>query len=135
SSGTTGLQKAIALSHRAVLAHNAAYAAHLGIGPTDRIATWLPLYHDMGFIACFLMPLCEGIPFVELSPFNWVLRPVSLLEQIHAHKATLCWLPNFAFAFMAEAVKADQLPPGLDLGSVRAFIDCSEPVTERAMRA
>ena len=128
SSGTTGLQKGVALSHRAVLEHNRAYSQALGISRNDTVVSWLPLYHDMGFIACFLLPLLERILFVELSPFDWVLRPAMLLEQISRHKGTVCWLPNFAYSYLAENVTADQIPNGLSLASVRAWINCSEPV-------
>ncbi|MBF0235771.1 MAG: AMP-binding protein, partial [Desulfamplus sp.] len=128
SSGTTGLQKGVALSHRAVLAHNRAYAELLKITRKDTIISWLPLYHDMGLIACFILPLLHGVPFVEISPFDWVIKPHILFNQIHLHKATLCWLPNFACSFMVKSVREKQLLPDLSLGSIRAFINCSEPV-------
>lgn len=131
SSGTTGLQKGVALSHRAVLRHNRAYASRINLKRDDVIASWLPLYHDMGFVACFLLPLLARVPFVELSPFDWVLRPVSLFEQIHKHRATLCWMPNFAFQFMADAVRPTQIED-LRLGSIRAWVNCSEPVQHAA---
>jgi fatty-acyl-CoA synthase len=134
SSGTTGLQKGVALSHRAVLRHNRAYAERVGLTREDVIVSWLPLYHDMGFVACFLLPLLARVPFVELSPFDWVLRPASLFEQIHAHRATLCWMPNFAFQFMADAVRPSQVE-GLSLRSIRAWVNCSEPVQHSAHAA
>lgn len=134
SSGTTGLQKGVALSHRAVLRHNRAYAESIGLTREDVIVSWLPLYHDMGFVACFLLPLLARVPFVELSPFDWVLRPVSLFEQIQAHRATLCWMPNFAFQFMADTVRASQVE-GLNLRSMRAWVNCSEPVQHSAHAA
>jgi acyl-CoA synthetase (AMP-forming)/AMP-acid ligase II len=135
SSGTTGLQKGVALSHRAVLRHNRAYASRIELTRDDVIVSWLPLYHDMGFVACFLLPLLARVPFVELSPFDWVLRPVSLFEQIQRHRATLCWMPNFAFQFMADSVRTSQIPEGLSLASVRAWVNCSEPVQHTAHRA
>jgi fatty-acyl-CoA synthase len=135
SSGTTGLQKGVALSHRAVMNHNRAYAERMRLTRDDVIVSWLPLYHDMGFVACFLLPLLARVPFVELSPFDWVLRPVSLFEQIHKHGATLCWMPNFAFQFMADSVRASQTPAGLRLDSLRAWVNCSEPVQHSAHRA
>jgi fatty-acyl-CoA synthase len=134
SSGTTGLQKGVALSHRAVLRHNRAYAERIGLRRDDVIISWLPLYHDMGFVACFLLPLLARAPFVELSPFDWVLRPVSLFEQIQKHHATLCWMPNFAFQFMADSVRPSQME-GLSLASVRAWVNCSEPVQHSAHRS
>jgi acyl-CoA synthetase (AMP-forming)/AMP-acid ligase II len=135
SSGTTGLQKGVALSHRAVLRHNRAYAERMKLTRDDRVVSWLPLYHDMGFVACFLLPLLARVPFVELSPFDWVLRPVALFEQIQRRRATLCWMPNFAFQFMADSVRPAQMPPGLSLASVRAWVNCSEPVQHSAHRA
>ena len=135
SSGTTGQQKGIALSHEAILEHNRRYTERLEITPADRIVTWLPLYHDMGFVACFLLPTLDGIPFAEMSPFDWVLRPVMLLEEIWKQRGTLCWLPNFAFSYLATAIAQSQIPEGLDLSSIRAWINCSEPVMPGSIEA
>jgi fatty-acyl-CoA synthase len=135
SSGTTGLQKGVALNSRQALAHNRAYVDCLGMTDEDVVATWLPLYHDMGFIACFLMPLLNGLHIVEMSPFAWVRRPMMLLEQIHRHEATLCWLPNFAFSFMADQFKPERVSGELDLSSVRAWVNSSEPVMAASMHA
>jgi acyl-CoA synthetase (AMP-forming)/AMP-acid ligase II len=133
SSGTTGLHKGVMLSHEAVWRHNESYNRDLGATQRDIVASWLPLYHDMGFIACFIMPLLLGIEVVWLSPFEWVANPALLLDAISQHRATLCWLPNFAFAFLAQRSKAE--PGQYDLSSLRAVVNCSEPVSEEAMRA
>ncbi|MFN8377988.1 MAG: AMP-binding protein [Anaerolineae bacterium] len=127
SSGTTGLQKGVALSHRAVLNQLCAYAEALDLRQTDVIASWLPLYHDMGLIAGFLLPLVLGIPLVLMSPFDWAAHPALLLRAIHEHRATFSWLPNFAYNHMAQRVR-ERDSAGLDLSSIRAFINCSEPV-------
>jgi len=124
SSGTTGLKKGVMLTHRAIFAHARALNAALGITERDCIASWLPLYHDMGFVACFLGSLINGTPLVALDPFEWVARPALLFDAIEAHAATLCWLPNFAFSHLARTVPAGRR---WDLRSVRAFINCSEP--------
>jgi fatty-acyl-CoA synthase len=50
-----------------------------------------------------------------------------MLELISAHRCTLAWTPNLALQFLAWRVNpADRV--GLDLSSVRALINCSEPV-------
>lgn len=131
SSGTTGLRKGVMLSHRSVLAQIDLYRAVLELGAGDLIATWLPLYHDMGLIACFILPLVTGTPIVMLDAFEWVSRPVRLFQAITKHRATLVWLPNFAFNHLAATVP---VRPGLDLSSVRAFINCSEPCKIESMR-
>ncbi|RMG83548.1 MAG: fatty acyl-AMP ligase, partial [Chloroflexi bacterium] len=127
SSGTTGLQKGVALSHQAVLNQIASYSDALALRADDVVVSWLPLYHDMGLIAGFLMPLIQGVPLVLMSPFDWVRRPALLFRAIHAHKGTLCWLPNFAYNHCARRVRSRDIE-GLSLASMRAFINCSEPV-------
>src|SRR5262245_32549944 len=92
SSGTTGLQKGVALSHQSVLNQLASYDAAIHLTPEDRIVSWLPLYHDMGLIAGFIMPVGQGIPLVLMSPFHWVRDPKILMRAIHDHGGTLCWL-------------------------------------------
>jgi fatty-acyl-CoA synthase len=133
SSGSTGLKKGVELSHRAVLAQVEDYSRSLAITRADRVATWLPLYHDMGLIAATLLPFVLGIPVIGLSPFEWVAKPAMLLRAASDYGATLCWLPNFAYNFMALRVRDDELE-GVDLGSMRAFVNCSEPVLAESHR-
>lgn len=127
SSGTTGLQKAVMLSHRAVLEHVRRYSDSIRLAGEDKIASWLPLYHDMGLIAAFYVPLTAGVPIIQIDPFEWVKAPVLLLEALSREKATLTWLPNFAYNLLADRVHEEDLE-GLSLESVRMLINCSEPV-------
>ncbi len=127
SSGTTGLQKGVALSHRAVFNQLSSYSQSLSITEADIVVSWLPLYHDMGLIAGFLMPILSGIPLVIMSPFDWVRAPYRLLKSISKYHGTLTWLPNFAYNFCAQKIR-DRHIEGVDLSSLRAVINCSEPV-------
>ncbi len=127
SSGTTGLQKGVALSHQAVLNQLDAYTKALRLSADDVIVSWLPLYHDMGLIAGFLMPVLMGIPLVLLSPFDWVRAPYRLFQSVSRYKGTLSWLPNFAYNFCAQKVR-DRDMEGVDLSSWRIITNCSEPV-------
>lgn len=124
SSGTTGLKKGVALTFRQIAYQVASYRASLNIGPEDAIASWLPLYHDMGLMTGFLLPVQTGTPVISLDAFAWVSEPISLLDRMAAHNCTLAWLPNFAFAHMARTRPFDWTA---DLSRVRAFIGCSEP--------
>lgn len=133
SSGTTGLQKGVALSHQAVLNHLASYGEAIALNATDVIVSWLPLYHDMGLIAGFLMPLIQGIPLVLMSPFDWVRAPVMLFRAISAHGGTLCWLPNFAYNHCARRIRDRDLE-GLSIASMRLFINTSENVSDSSHR-
>ena len=82
SSGTTGLQKPVLLSHHAVLRHVESYGGTIRLNERDKIVSWLPLYHDMGLIAAFHLPLAFGIPSVQIDPFEWVQVPALLLEAV-----------------------------------------------------
>ena len=124
SSGTTGLRKGVMLTHRIVMEQIETYAAQLRLGASDGIASWLPLYHDMGLIACFITPLVTGTPVTMIDAFDWLYEPALLFDVAARHGATLIWLPNFALAHMTRSVEpADTL----DLSGIRAFINCSEP--------
>ena len=127
SSGTTGLQKGVALSHQAVFNQLDAYGAALGLNDNDVLVSWLPLYHDMGLIAGFLMPILSGVPLVLSSPFDWVRAPYKLMHSVTKYKGTLSWLPNFAYNFCAQKIRERNLE-GVDLSTWRAITNCSEPV-------
>lgn len=131
SSGTTGLQKAVVLSHRAVLDHLRLYGESLEIVHGDKIVSWLPLYHDMGLIACLHLPLAWGIPLVQMDAFDWVKYPQMLLEAVSREGGSLTWLPNFAYNFMADRIDQDDLE-GISLDSLRMVINCSEPVRDES---
>jgi acyl-CoA synthetase (AMP-forming)/AMP-acid ligase II len=62
-----------------------------------------------------------------MSPFHWVRDPMILLRAIQDYQGTLCWLPNFAYNFLATRIRKSALD-GLNLSSLRAAINCSEPV-------
>jgi fatty-acyl-CoA synthase len=134
SAGTTGLQKGVALTHTSVLCQLEHLAQALKLdGATDRIYSWLPLYHDMGLIACFMLPMVYHVPLVMQSPLDWVMHPETMLQVISGYKCTLAWLPNFAFQFVARRTRPNRRAQ-YDLSSVRALIDCSEPVRTSSLQ-
>ncbi|WP_312733792.1 AMP-binding protein [Brevundimonas sp.] len=124
SSGTTALKKGVMLTHDAVINHVRLYADTIGFTRDSTAASWLPLYHDMGLITCFMMPLVMGATVTMVDPFEWTARPRLLLEAIQDERAQYAWMPNFAFAHMCNGVKN---PEAFDLSSLQALISCSEP--------
>jgi acyl-CoA synthetase (AMP-forming)/AMP-acid ligase II len=128
SSGTTGHKKGVPLSIDHLRRHVECYNALMHLGRDDRIVSWLPLYHDMGFIACFVMPLFLGVPIVLIDPMVWVRQPSTLFQAIARHGGTVCYMPNFGFEVMCRADKPAAL------GSMRHWISCSEPSYEDTLR-
>ncbi len=131
SSGTTGLQKPVLISHLALMEHAVSYGEALAKSTSDKVVSWLPLYHDMGLIASFHLPLLWGIPSIQISPFDWVLAPELLIEATSREKATLTWLPNFAFNLMAGKIHEEDIE-GFRLDSLRMVINASEPIRKNS---
>ncbi len=127
SSGTTGLQKGVALSHQAVFNQLDSLCQAINLSQNDVIVSWLPLYHDMGLIAGFILPILTQTPLVLMSPFDWVRAPYKLMQAVSDYKGTLSWLPNFAYNFCAHKIRGRDLTD-IDLSSWRAVINCSEPM-------
>lgn len=125
SSGTTGLKKGVALTYRQIACQVASYAAVARLDRTSIIISWLPYYHDMGLFTAFLAPLSIGATIVSIDPFEWVQKPEIFLDLIQRFHGTHSWMPNFAFNYIVNTVPPDRI---YDLSSLRALINCSEPV-------
>jgi len=129
SSGTTGLKKGVALSHRAVLSQVDRYAAAINWAPDEVVVSWLPLYHDMGLIATFLLPAICGGTLVAMDPFEWVAQPSMQLDAIERFGGTRAWLPNFAFLHLARQAEPERQ---WSLATMKSWVNCSEPCTPAA---
>lgn len=133
SGGTTGTQKCVAVTEDMLEAQLTRLAKVLRPSKDDGVASWLPMYHDMGLIACLWFPLWVGIPSIQFAANDWLLRPELLFEFIQQYGGTMCWLPNFAFSYLAQ--RRGSMKGGYSLDRVRAWINCSEPVRRKSMVA
>ncbi len=124
SSGTTGQKKGVALTYQQIARQIESYSCALGFSEQSRIASWLPLYHDMGLVAAFLMPVYLGATVVSLDAFEWVFKPHMLLDLMDSYRCDYTWLPNFAFNHLVRTKEGHE---AYSLDHVRAFISCSEP--------
>ncbi|MEO8602562.1 MAG: AMP-binding protein [bacterium] len=127
SSGSTGIPKGILLTHQAMLNNIRAVRDGLGVTPRDVSVNWIPLYHDMGLIDAFLLPLLSGCPGVLIPTMDFMRDPALWLWSIHRYRGTLSWAPNFAYTICATRVPDADLA-GLDLSSWRVAINAAEPV-------
>jgi len=134
TSGTTGTQKGVRVSHAAVLRFLTGMAWEFGVSPQDVVVSWLPLYHDMGVITGLLFPLLQNISTVLMSPTYWVRAPIVMLRAVHDFKGTMAWMPNFAFSHIARTVRDDDLRD-LDLSTWRFCASGAEPVRADSIAA
>jgi fatty-acyl-CoA synthase len=136
SSGTTVAPKAVALSHRAVVAQTEMLS---GCWP-DRdglrhsCASWLPLYHDMGLLGCVFPALARDATLTLLAPELFVARPALWLRAIGRYGATISPAPNFGYSLCLTRV-ADADMEGVDLSCWRAALNGAEPVAPSVLRA
>jgi fatty-acyl-CoA synthase len=131
SGGTTGAQKAIVVTASMLANQLKLLGNALHFTDEDSVVSWLPLYHDMGLIACYWMPLWHGAASLQMAANDWVISPELLLKYISRYRATVVWLPNFSFAYTSQRLEHMQQKYRLD--SVRAWINCSEPVRLRSI--
>ncbi len=127
TSGSTGSPKGVLLSHANLLANIRALQAALAFRSDDVVASWLPLYHDMGLIGAWLGTLYVGAPLVLMPPLAFLARPVRWLRALHDHRGTVSPAPNFAYDLCSRRIRDDELT-GLDLSPVRRLLNGSEAV-------
>lgn len=134
SSGSTGTPKGILLTHRAMLNNIRAVRDGLRLTASDVSVNWIPLYHDMGLIDAFLLPLLSGCPSVLIPTMDFLREPALWLRAIHRYRGALSWAPNFAYTICAKRVPDHEIA-GVDLSSWRVAINAAEPVLASTIEA
>jgi len=127
TSGSTGKPKGVMLTHKNLL-HNAGlvYRA-VEHAASDKYVSWLPAFHDMGFMAGILQPLYAEIPVILMPPIAFLQKPLRWLQTISRHKATTSGGPNFAYDLCVRKI-SDQEREALDLSSWSVAFNGAEPV-------
>ena len=133
TSGSTSDPKGVMLPHRQILANldGAAIAAQLD-PETDRVVSWLPLYHDMGLIGILGLTMTTGTDLVLAAPQDFLASPARWMEWMSDYKATATAGPNFSYALAARALKRLEQ---LDLSNWRVALNGAEPVDPATVAA
>jgi 1-acyl-sn-glycerol-3-phosphate acyltransferase len=133
TSGSTGDPKGVVLSHANLLANIRAIGTALEASSSDVVVSWLPLYHDMGLIGCWLGSLYYGAVAILMPPQSFLADPMVWLWTVHRHRATITAGPNFALELCLKAA-CDSPLENLDLQSLRAVMNGAEPVGPSTIR-
>jgi fatty-acyl-CoA synthase len=131
TSGSTGLPRAVEISHGSALHNPIAVTAKIieahDRRPTGTLVSWLPLYHDMGLVGCLFNAMLNGIPLELLNPRSFLARPWIWLERAAASRDVMSPAPNFGYQLCCERA-AGRIPRDLDLSGLRDAITGSEMV-------
>ena len=107
SSGSTRFPHGVAVTHRALLNNLAGHAHAMKMGPGDRGVSWLPLYHDMGLVGCFLSPIANQLSTDYLKTEDFARRPLAWLDLISRNPGTtLSYSPTFGYDICARRISS-----------------------------
>jgi fatty-acyl-CoA synthase len=132
TSGSSGEPRGVRVTWRNLEANTELIRKLIAYKDGEEVASWLPLYHDMGLIGTFITPVTVQAPLHLMRPDQWIRDPARWIKRFAtaAHTA----VPPFAFSYMARRVKKEQLE-GLDLSGWRSAMCGAEPVDPAALEA
>lgn len=98
SSGSTRNPLGVLISQKSMMANARSVALHgLEFNKYDRVASWLPFYHDMGLIGFLLIPMTSQMSIDYQHTDGFARRPLSWLKMISDNKATITYSPTFGY--------------------------------------
>jgi fatty-acyl-CoA synthase len=135
TSGSTAEPKAVRITHRNLHANiTGMVQASALVVERDVMASWLPLFHDMGMVGFLTVPMATGLELVIVTPADFLTRPLLWAELISKYRATVTAAPNFAYAVLGrQLARAEE--GSLDLSSLRIALNGAEPIDPDAVEA
>jgi thioester reductase-like protein len=125
TSGSTMEPKGVIVTHENILDTCALVIDHAA----PVVVSWLPQYHDMGLIGCYLYPALRGGTTYGFAPTDFIQRPALWFEAISTYRATATAAPNFAYDYCLRAGRLSRESlEACDLSSLRVLMVAAEPV-------
>jgi len=127
SSGSTSAPRGICLTALNVAANVAAICERVDLNPSDKVVSWLPLYHDMGLVGVVFCTLYVGGRLVLMPPEDFVRDPLSWIVALSTERATATVAPQFAYTLALRKSRADWARlAGEDLSALRLALNGAE---------
>jgi len=125
TSGSTMEPKGVIVTHENILDTCPLVIDH----SSPVVVSWLPQYHDMGLIGCYLYPALKGGTTYGFSPTDFIQRPILWFDAMTAYRATATAAPNFAYDYCLRAGRlSKESLEACDLSSLRVLMCAAEPV-------
>jgi len=107
SSGSTRFPTGVAVTHRALLHNLYGHATTMDIGENDRGDSWLPFYHDMGLVGCFLSMIGNQVSADYLKTEHFARRPLAWLDLISRNEGnSMSYSPTFGYDICARRISS-----------------------------
>ena len=107
SSGSTRFPHGVAVTHKALLHNLSAHSNGMDLQDTDRCISWLPWYHDMGLVGCFLGLIANQVSGDYLKTEDFARRPLAWLDLISRNEGTSCsYSPTFGYDICARRMSS-----------------------------
>jgi len=134
TSGSTGIPKAVEISHGNLAATTVAMSTGVEIRiDRDVLVSWLPLSHDMGMIGFVCFPMQLGLEAVVVTADQFLRRPIMWAELISRHRGTMTAGPNFAYSLLARVLERTD-PDAIDLSSLQVACTGAEAIDHRDVK-
>ncbi len=125
TSGSTRDPKGVMVTHENILHNCPLVIDH----DAPVVVSWLPQYHDMGLIGCYLYPALTGGTTYGFAPNDFIQRPTLWFDAIKTYEASASAAPNFAYDYCLRAGRlSKESLEGCDLSSLRLLMVAAEPV-------
>jgi len=107
SSGSTRFPHGVAVTHRSLLSNLASHSHAMELEPQDRCISWLPWYHDMGLVGCFLSLIANQVSGDYLKTEDFARRPLAWLDLITRNQGTtISYSPTFGYDICARRISS-----------------------------
>lgn len=107
SSGSTRFPHGVAVTHASLLNNLAGHSHGMKIQQSDRCVSWLPWYHDMGLVGCFLSLIANQISADYLKTEDFARRPLAWLDMVSRNPGTTCsYSPTFGYDICARRISS-----------------------------
>jgi fatty-acyl-CoA synthase len=107
SSGSTRFPHGVAVTHNALLNNLSAHSHGMEVQASDRCVSWLPWYHDMGLVGCFLSPVANQVSTDYMKTEDFARRPLAWLDMISAADGTvISYSPTFGYDICARRISS-----------------------------
>ncbi|MFR9752784.1 SDR family NAD(P)-dependent oxidoreductase [Nocardia sp. 004] len=141
TSGSTSAPRGVVVSHGNLLHNERVIAEVMGHTP-ERLAqagdwfmaSWLPMFHDMGLIGPVLATLYSGGSSVLMSPLHFLQRPQRWLRAVSEYRVDTSGGPNFAYELCIRRAATPDLLADIDLSGWRVAFNGAEPVRAGTLR-